>query len=557
MSKKYVIVGGVAGGATAAARLRRLDESAEIILLEKGPNVSFANCGLPYYVGGVIENREDLLVMSPEKFHGLFAIDVRVESEVIHVDTQTKTLTIKTAEKNYEENYDALLLSPGAQPLRPPIPGIDQENIVSLRNVPDADRLFALVQQHKVQGKAVVVGGGFIGVEVAENLRTRGLDVTIVEAAPHILAPFDTDMIGQAEAELRQHGIRLILQDGVKEFQRQADGSVEVLLSDGQSLPADFVVLAIGVRPDTAFLQGSSIELTERGHILVDAFMQTGAPDVYAVGDAVMTIDHQTGSRMALPLAGPANRQGRLAADNIAGLKREYHGVQGSSILKVFSLTAAASGKNERTLQKEGLVYGKDYRFTITYPASHAAYYPDAKKFALKMIFRLTDGRVLGAQAVGQEGVDKRIDVLAAVIRQQGTIEDLMDLELSYAPPFSSAKDPVNMAGYVADNIRQGFTDPLRPEELQSLQQQDQELVRIDVRPPAMYQQGHLPGFVNIPAAKRRTQLARLDQSRPIIISCQVGMNGYFMERMLKQHGFNARNLMGGFMYAAPVLGRE
>ena len=554
MSKKYVIVGGVAGGATAAARLRRLDESAEVILLEKGPNVSFANCGLPYYIGGVITNREELLVMSPDKFRGLFAVDVRVDSEVVHIDTQAKVLTIRNAGKEYEESYDSLLLSPGAQPLRPPIPGIENENIVSLRNVPDADRLFSLAQQRGKAGRAVVVGGGFIGVEVAENLRARGLTVTIVEAAPHILAPFDTDMIGQAEAELRQNGIALILQNGVKEFQHQADGTVTVELGDGQRLPADFVVLAIGVRPDTAFLQDSGILLTDRGHIVVDKFMRTNAPDVYAVGDAVMTIDHQTGNKMALPLAGPANRQGRLAADNIAGLQREYHGVQGSSILKVFSLIAAATGKNERTLRKEGLVYGKDYRFTITYPASHAGYYPGAMNFALKVIFRLSDGRVLGAQAVGQEGVDKRIDVLAAIIRQQGTIEDLMDLELSYAPPFSSAKDPVNMAGYVADNILQGLADPIRPEELQAMTEKN--MLKIDVRPPIMYERGHLPGFINIPAPKLRNQLGTLDKDCPIIISCQVGMNGYFMERMLKQHGFNARNLMGGFTYAAPVLGR-
>ena len=547
---KYIVVGGVAGGATAAARLRRLDEGAEIILVERGGDISFANCGLPYYVGGVIPRQDDLLVMTPAKFRGLFHVDVRVQSEVIKVDTAARQVVIRHGEEEYPESYDALLLSPGAQPLRPPIPGIDHERIVTLRNVPDAAVLKKLAGDYP-QGRAVVVGGGFIGVEAVENLQAQGLSVTLVEAAPHILAPFDTDMAALAEAELRQNGVKLLLEQGVQEFLHHGDGTIGVKLPQ-EVLTADFVVLAIGVRPDTAFLQDSGIKLGERGHILVDEYMQTSAPAVFAVGDAVMTFDGLTGKKAALPLAGPANRQGRLAADNIAGKKRKYAGVVGSSVLKVFSLTAAATGKNERALQQAGLVYGKDYRYTITYPNDHASYYPQAEPFALKVLFSLQDGKVLGAQAIGKKGVDKRIDVLASILRLGGTVYDLEDLELAYAPPFSSAKDPVNMAGYYGDNILQGLTNPLLPAEL--VAEQERGALIIDVRPPEMFAAGHVEGAINIPAAKMREQLDKLDKKRPLVVICKIGMNGYFMERMLKQSGFEVRNMMGGFTYLQGIL---
>ncbi|MCR5758112.1 MAG: FAD-dependent oxidoreductase [Selenomonas sp.] len=547
---KYIVVGGVAGGATAAARLRRLNEDAEIIMVERGADISFANCGLPYFVGDTIKNREDLLVMTPERFQGLFRVDVRNNSEVMQVDAEHKEVIIKHAGQEYRESYDALLLAPGAMPLRPPIPGIDHQRIVTLRNVQDSVKLKELAAEFP-QGRAVVVGGGFIGVEAAENLRQRGLAVTLVEAAPHILAPFDTDMVKLAEDELIRNDVKLILDCGVQEFLHQAD-NLGVKLADGQVLAADFVVLAIGVRPDTGFLKKSGIKLGERGHILVDEKMQTSAPAVYAVGDAVMTFDSQTGQAMALPLAGPANRQGRLAADNISGLSHSYRGVVGSSVLKVFDLTAASTGKNERTLQREGLVYGKDYRFTITYPADHATYYPGAEPFALKMLFSLKDGRVLGAQAIGKKGVDKRIDVLAAVLRFGGTVQDLIDLELTYAPPFSSAKDPVNMAGYYAENILAGLVNPLLPRELTEALADGAQV--IDLRDPTGFAQGHIEGAINIPTIKLRDSLEKLPQDKLLILACKTGLNGYFMERMLKQAGFNARSLMGGNTYLAGKL---
>ena len=545
---KYIIVGGVAGGATAAARLRRLDENAEIVLVERGGEISFANCGLPYYVGGTIPERDDLLLMTPKRFRNLFNVDVRIKSEVISVDTKQKIVTIRNGEMEYEEAYDALVLSPGAKPLRPPIPGIDHQNIVTLRNVPDADAMRQLAQRH-AKGKAVVVGGGFIGVEAAENLKERGMDVTLVEAVPHILAPFDADMVVLAEKELRQNGVNLILGSGVKEFVPVSEDELEVHLSDGKSLSANLVVLAIGVRPDTGFLSDSGIRLGERGHILVDEYMQTSAEGVYAVGDAVMTFDHQTGKEAALALAGPANRQARLAADNIAGKKRQYKGVVGSSILKVFGLTAASTGKNERALEREGLQYGRDYRYTLTYPTSHVTYYPGAEVFALKMIFSMKDGKVLGAQAIGKTGVDKCIDTVAAVLQFGGTVYDLIDLELSYAPPFGAAKAPLNMAGYYADNILQGLADPLRPDELgQAL---EQGAMVIDLRSPVMYREGHIDGAVNIPTEQLRSNLDKLDKQRTILLACKTGLNGYFMERMLLQQGFKARNLMGGHTYLA------
>ncbi len=545
--RKYLIVGGVAGGATAAARLRRLDEKAEIILVERGGDISFANCGLPYYVGGTIEERDNLLVMNPLGFNKLFNVDVRIFSEVVSVDPLKKTVQIRKGAEQYEERYDVLLLSPGAKPVRPRIPGIEHNKIVTLRNVPDADLLHKLGREYP-KGKAVVVGGGFVGIESAENIKKLGLDVTVVEAAPHILAPFDTDMVKLLENELTNNGVNLILGDGVKEFHHEFDGSIKVELSSGKILSADFVVLSIGVQPDTAFLKESGIALNDWGYIIVNEYMQTNYQDIYAVGDAVQTFNSLTGENATLALAGPANRQGRLAADNMVGSSKKYRGVVGSSILKVFDLTGAATGMNERILQQRGWKYGRDYRFTITFPADHASYYPGAKPITLKVLFSLEDGKVLGAQAIGAKGVDKRLDVIASVIRFDGTIHDLIDLELAYAPPYSSAKDPVNMAGYYGENILQGLTDPLLPIELP--EELDKGAVLIDVRSPGMFKEGHIKEAINIPAPKLRSELEKLDKNRPIIVSCRVGINGYYMERMMKQQGFNARNLMGGFSYA-------
>ena len=366
---KFIIVGGVAGGATTAARLRRLNENAEIILIERGSEISFANCGLPYYVGDVIKDRDDLLAMTPQRFFNLFNIDVRINSEVVKVDSENKKVTVKNSNGEYEENFDSLILSPGAKPLRPPIEGIDHKNILTLRNVPDADIIKNFAEKYP-NGKAVVIGGGFVGIETAENLRDRGIEVTLVEAVPHILAPFDTDIVKILENEIESHGIELILNDGVKNFSAIDNDNLKINLSSGKEISANFVILSIGVRPDTEFLKDRGIELSDRGYILVDEYMQTSAKDVYAVGDAVMTFDSLTGNKTALALAGPANRQGRLAADNISGRKTKYRGVIGSSILKVFDLTAASTGKNEKILQREGKIYGQDYQFSITYPTS-------------------------------------------------------------------------------------------------------------------------------------------------------------------------------------------
>lgn len=539
--KKYIIVGGVAGGATAAARLRRLAESAEIILFERGDYVSFANCGLPYYIGSTIKDRERLLVQTPEKLNGRFNIDVRVKSEVIQIDPAAKKIKVRTNDqKIYEETYDALLLSPGAQPLRPPIPGINHPKIISLRNIPDADQLkhFADMNLHRT----VIIGGGFIGIEMAENLRQRSLDVTVIEAAPHILAPFDTDMVKIIEKELVEKGVRIILEDGVQAFSDN-DGTIEISLSSGKKVSADFVVLAIGVRPDTQFLQNSGIHLGARGHILVDEHLQTNAADVYAVGDAVEVVDFINGEKTAVPLAGPANKQGRIAADNIAGIPSQYKGVQGTSILKVFDLVAASTGSNERSLKKQQQVY-KAIRI---HPESHAGYYPGSSQMTLKLLFD-PKGRILGAQAIGYDGVDKRIDVIASVLRLGGTVYDLTELELAYAPPFSSAKDPVNMAGYAAENVLRGLTDVIAYADLPEAIEKGARL--IDVGTELEYKTHHLPGAVNFPLDELRTRLTELDKTVPMVVYCKVGLRGYIAERILKQNGFSVKNLMGGYTSA-------
>lgn len=537
--KKYIIVGGVAGGATAAARLRRLDESAQIIVIERGEYVSFANCGLPYYIGDTIKDRERLLLQTPESLHARFNLDVRVQSEVTSIDSKAKKITIASSERGiYEESYDALLLAPGAHPLKPPIPGIDSKRILSLRNVPDADEMRTFADAGT--GRAAIIGGGFIGVEMAENLRDRGLDVVLIEAAPHILAPFDTDMVKIAEKELEEHGVRLILGDGVKSF-AEVDGGISITLGSGLNVEADFVVLSIGVRPDTAFLQGSGIELGSRGHIIVNENLQTNVKDIYAVGDAVEITDFVSGVKTAVPLAGPANRQGRLAADNIAGMPRAYSGAQGTSILKVFDLTAASTGSNERTLQKQNITY-KSVRI---HPGSHAGYYPGASTMTLKLLFD-DEGRVLGAQAMGYGGVDKRIDVIAAVLRLKGSVYDLTDLELAYAPPFSSAKDPVNMAGYAAENVLQGISEGISYEAMKA----DSNRVLIDVRTKLEYENGHIEGAKNIPVDELRSRMDELNRAEDLIVYCQVGFRGYLAERILKQNGFSVKNLQGGYTSA-------
>ena len=546
-AKRYVIVGGVAGGATAAARLRRLDGEAQIILFERGEDISFANCGLPYYVGDAIKEREQLLLMTPELFRTRFAVDVRTRCEVTGVDIVEQHVHVRTADgARYDEPYDALLLAPGAKPLRPPIPGIDSPRILALRNVPDAALLRGLADRSAGSGRAVIVGGGFIGVEMAENLRERGLSVTLVEAAPHILAPFDADMAKLAEKELNENGVGLVLGDGVREFKETEDG-VRVLLGSGRELAADFVVLAIGVSADTEFLQDSSIALAQRGHILVNEYLETNIPGIYAVGDAAATHERQTGSPGSLPLAGPANRQGRLAADNMAGRHHAYDGFIGTAILKVFGLTAAAVGKNERTLEREGLRYGEDYRVVKLHPFSHVTYYPGAAAMTVKLIYAAKNpaGKILGGQIVGGDGVKARIDALAAAISLEADVVFLSGLELSYAPPYGAAKDPVNMAGYMALNELDGLVRFLPAERLAAAKKNG---VRIlDVRTPGELQSAPMESDVQIPLDELRERCEELDKNTVWAVLCKVGQRAYNAARILAQRGYQVQVISGGY----------
>ena len=545
MAKKILIVGGVAGGASAAARLRRLDEHAQIIMIERDDHISFANCGLPYYIGETIQDREKLIVQTPDAMQARFALDIRVQSEVTSIQPQQKTVTILNRERGaYQESYDVLLLSPGAKPLRPDIPGIENERIFTLRNIPDTDRIKAFVDR-SASKRAVIIGGGFIGIEMAESLRERGLDVALAEAAPHILAPFDDDMSVLVETELRENGISLYLNDGVSSFENEQE-EITVKLQSGVALSCDLVILAIGVTPDTGFLKESGLQLGTRGHILVNEQMQTNLPDIYAVGDAIEVKDFVSGQATALPLAGPANKQGRIAADNIAGIANRYKGTQGTSILKAFSLSAAATGSNERLLKR----LDQPYHSILLHPNSHASYYPDALPLTLKLLFNDT-GRILGAQAIGPVGIDKHIDVLATAIRLNGTIYDLAELELAYAPPFSSAKAPVNMAGFVAENILAKRFEVFTLDQLASYEPAT--TVLLDVRSEIEFSTGALPGAINIPTDTLRSRLHELDKSKLILIYCKVGLQSYIASRILTQNGFRAKSLSGGYKAASAV----
>lgn len=543
MGKKILVVGGVAGGASAAARLRRLDENAGIIMFERDEYISFANCGLPYYIGETIKERGKLLVQTPESMHNRFNIDVRINSEIISVDTGKKTVKVKSKNKGtYDESYDYLVLSPGAKAIKPNIEGINSNRIFTLRNIPDTDNIKSLVDKKGINS-AVVIGGGYVGVEMAENLKERGLQITLVEAASHILAPFDSDIVVTAEKELVQNGIDLILNDGVKAF-KDNEHNVEVTLNSNTKVAADLVILAIGVAPDTNFLKDSGIKLGPKGHILVDDKMETNIENIYAVGDAIEVTDFVNKQNTAIPLAGPANKQGRIAADNIAGLNSTYKGTQGTAIIKIFSLTAASTGNNERTLKRLNI----PYKVITIHPVSHASYYPGALPLTLKLIFN-DEGKILGAQAIGYDGVDKRIDVIAAVIRLGGSVSDLTELELCYAPPFSSAKDPVNMAGFVAENVLSGKAEVITPEEFLEYNREDINL--LDVRSEIEFSNGHIDGALNIPVDNLREKLIQLDKNKKIIEYCQVGLRGYIASRILSQNGFKVKNITGGYKSAS------
>lgn len=531
---KVIIVGGVAGGAGTAARLRRNDESAEIIIMERGQYISYANCGLPYYVGGVITDKGALQLQTPERFHQRFGVDVRTESEVLSVNCANKTVTVRHGNQMYEETYDKLVLSPGAASIRPAIPGIEKNHVFTLRNIPDTYAIYDHMKAEKPRSCAVI-GAGFIGLEMAENLAEQGIHVSVVEGASHVMPPIDMDMAHQVHNYIRSKGIRLYL--GQTCTAMDEDG---VILKNGDKVQADMVILSIGVRPDTAFLKNSGIALGTRGEILVNNYMETSQPDVYALGDAVSVRHVVSGEPVLIPLASPANKQGRIVGDNLCGRKRRYEGSQGTSIMKFFDLTVAVTGEKEETLQTRGQSYQK----VITTSASQAGYYPGGEMMTVKTLFVPETGRILGCQIVGGKGVDKRIDDMANAVRFGMTCFELQEMELAYAPPFSSAKDPVNMAGYVIGNVVEGL---MKPFYIENLDQIPDTAIRLDVRTPEECAGGMMPGFINIPLDSLRERLDELDAEREVYITCQIGLRGYLAQRILEQHGFRTWNLVGGY----------
>ena len=537
---KYVIVGGVAGGATAAARIRRNTEKAEIILFEKGEYISYANCGLPYYIGGVIEEREKLFVQTPEAFSTRFRVDVRTENEVIFIDRKKKTVTVRqSSEDTYEESYDKLLISTGASPVRPPLPGIDLPGIFTLRNVTDTDRIKEYINSHSPR-KAVVVGAGFIGLEMAENLHAQGAKVSIVEMGNQVMAPIDFSMASLVHQHLMDKGVNLYLEQAVASFEREGKG-LKVTFKNGQSISADIVILSIGVRPETSLARAAELTIGPAGGIAVNDYLQTSDEAIYAIGDAIEYRHPITGKPWLNYLAGPANRQGRIVADNILGAKIPYEGSIGTSIAKVFDMTVASTGLPGKRLRLEGI----DYMSSTIHPASHAGYYPDAMPMSIKITFDKQTGRLYGGQIVGYDGVDKRIDGLALVIKHQGTVYDLMKVEQAYAPPFSSAKDPVAIAGYVAEDMITGKTNPVYWRELRDIEMENKFL--LDVRTQDEFALGSLPGAVNIPLDELRDRMSELPKDRMIYTFCAVGLRGYLAYRILTQHGFDkVRNLSGG-----------
>ena len=546
---KVVIIGGVAGGATAAARLRRLDEQAEIIILERSGYISYANCGLPYYIGGEITDREALTLQTPESFWARFRIEVRVHNEVTAIHPERKNVTVRRLSDGtvYEEAYDKLILSPGARPVRPALPGINDSRIFTLRNVEDTFAIHAFIEQNALR-RAVVVGGGFIGLEMAENLPLQGIETTIVERMEQVMAPLDSDMACSVHAYLREKGVSLRLGETVAGFAPDESG-LRVRLESGDSVSADFVILALGVAPDTALAREAGLALGVRGSIAVNDRMQTSDPDIYAVGDAVESVHFVSGEKTLAALAGPANKQGRIAADQICGRESHYHGVQGSSVLKVFDMTVAATGLNEAAARAAGIAFDK----TVTFSASHATYYPGATNMMVKTLFSPETGRLLGAQIVGFEGVDKRIDVLAAAVRMGMTGEALTELELSYAPPYSSAKDPVNMAGYVIENVRSGLVQQYHWHDVEALPR-DGSVILLDTRTPAEYGRGHIEGAVNLPLDELRERLPELERSKSVYVNCHSGLRSYLACRILMQNGFECYNLSGGYRFYQIVM---
>lgn len=539
---KHIIIGGVAGGATAAARIRRADEGAEIVMLERGKYISYANCGLPYYIGGVISDRERLFVQTPESFGKRFNIDVRVENEVVEIQPKEHTVTIRRKDgSQYKETYDKLLLSPGASPVRPPLPGVDSEGIFTLRNVNDTDRIKTYLTTKSVK-RAVVVGAGFIGLEMAENLHHAGVDVSVVEMGNQVMAPVDFSIAAHLHQHLTQKGVSLYLEQAVAAFERKGN-EIRVMLKSGETIVADMVILSIGVRPETTLAKAAGLRIGETGGIWVDNYLQTSEADIYAVGDAIEFPHPITGKPWLNYLANPANRQGRIVADNmVEGNKYAYEGAIGTAIAKVFDMTVASTGLAAKRLKQLGM----EYAVSVTHSGSHAGYYPDALPLTVKLVFHPKTGKLYGAQSVGYDGVDKRIDQIALLIKQGGTVYDLIRLEHAYAPPFSSAKDPIAIAGYVASNIISGAMPAITWRELLATDRSS--VMLLDVRTAEEFSFGSLPGAVNIPLDDLRERMQELPKDKEIIVFCAVGLRGYLAQRILCGHGYTAvRNLIGGY----------
>ena len=541
---KVIIVGGVAGGATAAARIRRLDEYAEITVFEKSGYISYANCGLPYYIGDVITDSEELTLQTPESFLKRFRINMKIHHEVISIHPERKTVLVKNLENGeiFEENYDKLILSPGAKPTQPRLPGVGIDKLFTLRTVEDTFLIKEYINKNHPKS-AVLAGGGFIGLELAENLRELGMDVTIVQRPKQLMNPFDPDMASMIHSEMRKHGIKLVLGYTVEGF-KEKDNGVEVLLKDNPSIHADMVVLAIGVTPDTALAKEAGLELGIKESIVVNDRMETSVPDIYAAGDAVQVKHYVTGNDVLISLAGPANKQGRIIADNICGGDSHYLGSQGSSVIKVFDMTAATTGINETNAKKSGL----EVDTVILSPMSHAGYYPGGKVMTMKVVFEKETYRLLGAQIIGYKGVDKRIDVLATAIHAGLKAIQLKDLDLAYAPPYSSAKDPVNMAGFIIDNIAKGTLKQWHLEDMDKISK-DKSAVLLDVRTVDEFSRGHMDGFKNIPVDELRERINEVEKGKPVYLICQSGLRSYIASRILEGNGYETYNFSGGFRF--------
>ena len=547
--RKTVIIGGVAGGASCAARLRRLDSERDIIILERGEYISYANCGLPYFIGGTIEDEEELTLQTPEGFFERFRIEAKVRHEVLSINREKKNVTVRDLEagETFEESFDTLILSPGARPVVPPLEGVSDPLVFSLRTVEDTLKIHGFIEKNKPES-AVIVGGGFIGVELAENLAELGMKVTMVDMQPQLMNQLDGDMAAFIHAKLRSKGIELLLERGVSAF-KSSGKSIEVILGEGETVNADMAVLAIGVAPDTGLAKEAGLELGLRGSILVNERMQTSDQNIYAVGDAVQVKHFVTGEPALISLAGPANKQGRIAADNICGIESSFDGSQGSSVIKVFDMTAASTGINEKTAQSLGLNYDK----VFLSPASHAGYYPGGKVMTMKVLFERGTDRLLGAQIVGFDGVDKRIDVIATAIRAGMKASELKRLDLAYAPPYSSAKDPVNMAGFMIENINKGVVKQFHWHEVASLPR-DGSVILLDVRTEGEYARGHIDGFINIPVDELRERMGELEKGKKVYIMCQSALRSYIGYRILAQNGFDCSNLSGGYRLYQTVM---